>query len=61
MSDGSREALAVMVRGLGLALGFVWVMGFALGYSTGSWVALVVLPIASGALLILSKAIEEHG
>jgi hypothetical protein len=43
MSDGDKEALAVLLRGLGIGLSFVMLAGFAVGYPLGAEVAGLVL------------------
>ena len=36
MSERDREAITVLLHGLALGFGFVWLGGFAIGYSEGS-------------------------
>lgn len=55
MSSEDKAGLVVLFRGLALGLGFVWLFGFAIGYSEWAWVACWLLPVGAVASLVVAS------
>jgi hypothetical protein len=54
MSEKDKEGLVVLMRGVALGFGFVWLLGFAVGYQNG-FVPFWLAGMSVGCLWIAKK------
>lgn len=59
MSPSNKEAIAVLVRGVAVACGFVSILGIAIGWKGAGWLVMLGLLAVSVILFVVSSDLEK--